>query len=99
MYFADTDIKKLIDQSELQIIVDDESPPFNPLEQIGASTIDLRLSRVFRKYKPGVNTIDLTREVETEIIELPLDGELIIQLGEFILGLTVEIIRLPANIS
>ncbi len=99
MFFVDKDLKELIDQDKLQIIVDDEYPPFNPLEQIGASTIDLRLSRVFRKYKPEVNTIDLTHEIETVIIELPLDGELIIQPGELILGLTVEEIKLPSDIS
>jgi deoxycytidine triphosphate deaminase len=99
MFIVDKDLKKLIDQNELQIIVDDENPPFNPLVQIGASSIDLRLSRVFRKYKPEVNAIDLTQEEEMVIIELPLDGELIIQPGEFLLGLTVEVIRLPANIS
>lgn len=99
MFIVDKDLKELIDQGELQIIVEDENPPFDPLEQIGANTIDLRLSRVFRKYKPEVNTIDLTQVEETVIIELPLDGELIIQPGELILGLTVEIIKLPTNIS
>jgi deoxycytidine triphosphate deaminase len=99
MFIVDKDLKELIDQGELQIFVDNENPPFNSLEQIGASTIDLRLSRVFRKYKPEVNTIDLTQVEETVIIELPLDGELIIQPGELILGLTVEIIKLPTNIS
>jgi deoxycytidine triphosphate deaminase len=99
MFIVDKDLKELIDQGELQIIVEDENPPFDPLEQIGASTIDLRLSRVFRKYKPEVNTIDLTQVEETVIIELPLDGELIIQPGELILALTVEIIKLPTNIS
>ena len=99
MFIVDKDLKNLIDQDVLQITVDNENPPFNPLEQIGASSIDLRLSRVFRKYKPGGNTVDLVQEEETEIIKLPLDGELTIQPGEFLLGLTVEIIKLPANIS
>lgn len=99
MYLADREINKLIDQGELQIIVGSEYPPFNPSEQIGASTIDLRLSRVFRKYKPEVKTVDLTQIEETTIIEIPLDGELIIQPREFILGLTVEILKLPTNIE
>lgn len=99
MFIVDKDIEELINKGELQIIVGNEDPPFNPSEQIGASTIDLRLSRVFRKYKPEVDTIDLSQVEETVIIELPIDGELIIQPGELILGLTVEIIRLPANIS
>ena len=99
MFIVDKGLKKLIDQDILQITVDDEYPPFDPSKQIGPSTIDLRLSRIFRRYKPEVDTIDLTQEKETEIIELALDGELAIQPGELILGLTVEIIRLPANIS
>lgn len=99
MFIADRRIRELIDRGELEIIVDDENPPFNPLKQIGASTIDLRLSRVLRRYKPGINTIDLTQVEETVIIELPLDGELILQPGEFILGLTVEILKLPNNIA
>ena len=99
MFIVDKELKVLIDQGELQIIVGNDDPPFDPLEQIGASTIDFRLSRVFRKYKPEVNTIDLTQVEETEIIELPLDGRLLIQPGELILGLTVEIIKLPPNIS
>lgn len=99
MFIVDKDLKELIDQDILQIIVDDENPPFNSLVQIGASSIDLRLSRVFRKYKPEGKAIDLTQEEEMEIIELPLDGEFIIQPGDFLLGLTVEVIKLPANIS
>src|SRR5215813_5766317 len=96
MFIVDKDLKKLIDQNVLQITVDNESPPFSPLEQIGASSIDLRLGRVFRRYKPGV---DLAHEEDIEIIELSLDEEHIMEPGEFLLGLTVEKITLPANIS
>src|SRR5437764_2475832 len=99
MFIVDKELKALINQGELQIFVDNEYPPFDPSEHISASTIDLRLSRVFRKYKPEVDIIDLTQVEETEILELPLDGELLIQPGELILGLTVEIIKLPPNIS
>src|SRR5581483_5443450 len=99
MFLVDTDLKKRIDEG--MIIVDNENPPFDPLKQIGASTIDLRLGRVFRKYKPKseVEIIDLTQEEETVIIEVPLDGELILQPGELCLGLTVEVLKLPTNIS
>jgi len=106
MFLVDRDIKKLMAQDALQISVGEDYPPFNPLEQIGASTVDFRLGRVFRKYRSEVCTIDLTQDSieriqreETEIIEVPLDGELVIHPGEFLLGLTVEEIRLPANIS
>ncbi len=99
MFFTDRDIKKLINNGDLEITVDNEYPDFNPSEQIGASTIDFRLSRIFHRYKPEVNTIDLTQVEETVITELPLDGELIIQPGEVILGLTVERIKLATNIA
>lgn len=114
MVIIDKDLKELIDKKRLLIQVGDENPPFNPIEQIGPSSIDLRLSRVFRKYKSEAHIVDLTQsttdlieeentdltgEENTELIELPLDGDLIIKPGELLLGLTVEAITLPADIS
>lgn len=106
MVIVDKELKELIDKKKLIIKVGDENPPFNPKIQIGPSSIDLRLSRVFRKYNSETNIIDLTQnttdligEEITEIIEIPFDGEIILYPGELYLGLTVETMTLPADIS
>ncbi|HEY0757355.1 MAG TPA: hypothetical protein VGD98_25605 [Ktedonobacteraceae bacterium] len=75
MVIIDKDLKELIAKKTLLIKVGDENPPFNPIKQIGPSSIDLRLGRVFRKYKPKSDEqiIDLTQntpdlsEEETEL--------------------------------
>jgi deoxycytidine triphosphate deaminase len=112
MVIVDKDIKELLNKKELVINVGEENPPFNPEEQIGPSSIDLRLGRVFRKYTSRTDIIDLTQimadlteqetnltEEETDVFELALDEEYVIQPGETLLALTVETITVPAYIS
>lgn len=98
MFIVDRELKKVLQEGIVRISVDEDVyPPFDPSTQIGPGSIDLRLGQVVRKYKQQINEIDLTQKDETEIIEIPLDKEFIIRPGELFLGVTVEIIFLPAN--
>lgn len=100
MFLVDRELKKVLQEDSVRISVDEDTcPPFDPLTQIGPSSIDLRLGRVFRKYKQQVGEIDLTQKDETELIEVPPDKEFVIGPGEFFLGVTVETIHLPTNIA
>jgi len=99
MFLVDGEIKDALRQDLKITVEEDLFPPFNPLAQIGASTIDLRLGRIIRKYKQQISEIDLDHKDETEIIEIPLDKDIIIHPGEFFMCLTVEVISLPANMA
>jgi dCTP deaminase len=99
MIIVDRDIHKLIEERTVIIESIDPEQPFNPSEQIGAGSIDLRLSNSIRKYKQSVNTIDLSLTGDTEPAEIAPNGEFIIQPNELILATTLEIVLLPPNIA
>jgi dCTP deaminase len=98
VFLVDKELKRAIQNKTVIITVEDDlCPPFDPTIQIGPSSIDLRLGRVFRKYKKEVKQIDIDQKGETEIFEVALGKEFVIQPGDFFLGVTVERIELPAN--
>jgi len=99
MFFVDRDIHRLLEERQIIIHSTDRDHPFNPSKQVGAGTVDLRLSNHIRKYKQDVGTVDLFRKDMTEYFELPEDEEFVIQPHEIILATTIEVVFLPANMA
>jgi len=90
------DLKKVIIQPLLDITN-------GPDSQLGSAGIDLRLDTRFRKINPkAVSHIDLSKEYrEYEVIELDIDNEkdsYVLHPEDFVLGQSLEYIRLPDNI-
>ena len=99
MIIVDRDLRRLIQDRQLFIQSIDPERPFDSSTQIGPGSIDLRLSNNIRKYKRKVNIIDLALAGDTEPVEIPPNGEIIIQPNEIILATTMEIVILPSNIA
>lgn len=63
MYLTDEELRRRLD--ELRFESEDRSNPFDPDEQIGPCSVDLRLSRVYWKYRTGfggrAKTLNLAR--------------------------------------
>jgi dCTP deaminase len=70
-------------------------------DQIGPASIDLHLGDEFRIYQPTRTVVDVTDDVDythlTDWARMP-DG-IILMPGETVLGITLEKITLPPNIS
>ena len=99
MILSDRDITAKIDAG--LIMIDSPNPHWR--DQIGASSIDMRLGKYFKVYEHGKypvldprqmkDTDDITRLIEVK------DGEpFIVQPGEFVLGVTLEKIGLPDDV-
>jgi dCTP deaminase len=99
MIFSDRDIHSKINSGHILI----ESPHEHWKEQIGASSMDMRLGKYFKIYEHGkYPVLDPKKMKETEeitrLIEVP-DGEsFIVQPGEFVLGATLEKVSLLMDI-
>lgn len=94
MILSDRDILKYIKKKNIVV------SPFKR-KNIQPSTLDIELSnefRVFQNYDVGI--ID-TREVSdvSKLVKIKKDGSFIVHPGEFILGSTIEKIKLPNDIA
>lgn len=99
MILSDRDIRAKIDSSDIVIT----SEHANYHDQIHASSMDLRLGRFFKVYEHGrVPVLDprkMSAEKElTRLIEVEGDAAFIVQPGEFVLGVTLEKVKLPNDI-
>ena len=76
--------------------------PFD-LSQIGAGSIDLHLGREFRVFKPSGRTIEVGDSPDyksiSKLVKLGKRGEIAIEPGEFLNGITEERIKLPQGYS
>jgi len=100
MILSDRDIKKAIAEKRVVITADDEAY----LENIHASSMDLRLGHFFKIYEhtkfslldPANPTTlqDATRLIEIKDPKKPF----VVQPREFVLGVTIETIKLPNNL-
>jgi len=100
MILSDRDIKARIAQGDIVVI----SPDADHLPNIGASSMDFRLGKYFKVYNHATHAIldpadpDTFKDV-TKLIELEKEGSpFIIQPGEFVLGVTVESVKLPDDL-
>ncbi len=99
MILSDRDIIAKIDSGEITI----ESPHKNWREQIGASSMDMRLGKYFKVYEHGKHPVlDPKKMTDSSglarLIEIPENEPFIVQPGEFALGVTLEKVSLPDDI-
>jgi len=100
MILSDRDITAKIEANEIQI----EAPNNDFKDNIGASSLDLRLGKYFKVYRhSNVAILDPKQMGKQqnelcELIEITGDKPFIVQPGEFILGVTLEKITLPNDI-
>lgn len=99
MILSDRDIKQAI--REKRIIV---KPKPNYEEQLGSSSLDLRLGYYFRIFKhrrtPFVDPFDAkTTQGMTEEIKISKAEPYVIQPGEFVLASILEWVELPDDLS
>lgn len=100
MILSDKDIRKKIDSSEIVVTSEDGKHSAN----INASSLDLRLGRFFKIYNHSQQAVldPLNRESlegVTKLIELKNPGEpFIVQPGEFVLGVTMERVKISDNL-
>jgi len=99
MILSDRDIFKKIDAGKISV----SSPHKNWREQIGASSMDLRLGNFFKLYKhakfPILDPAKMRDDDDLcDVIEVKNGEKFIVQPGEFVLGVTLEKIGLPDDI-
>lgn len=100
MILSDKDIRKKIDSREIVVTSEDGEH----LTNINASSLDLRLGRFFKIYNHSQQAVldPLNRaslEDVTKLIELKNSGEpFIVQPGEFVLGVTMEKIKIADDL-
>lgn len=94
MILSDISIKAALESGRIEI------DPFEPA-MVQPSSIDLRIDRYFRVFEnhryphidPKQPQPELTTEVETEV-----DQAFVLHPGEFVLGSTLEVVRLPNDL-
>ena len=99
MILSDRDIKKLIDENKIQI-----TPKPNLEEQLGSASLDLRLGDEFAVFEHTKKAFIDTRSKDgldgmTKAIKIPEGEAFVFHPGEFVLGVTVEEIFLPADVA
>lgn len=99
MILSDRDIKRALKESRVVV-----TPKPNLLEQLGSSSLDLRLGYHFRIFKhrrrPYVDPLDpKTMEDMTEEVKISKKEPYVIQPGEFCLASILEWVELPDDIA
>ncbi len=97
MILSDKHIREQLEKGRIKV------EPCDLSKQLGAVGIDLRLSNSFRLFKTTHKAfVDLTEEhfdIDTDLLEIPDKERFIIHPGEFVLGMTIENVELPDDIS
>ena len=94
MVLSDRTIRALIDEGRIEI------DPYDP-GLLQPSSVDVRVDRYFRVFRNSrYPFIDVKAEQEglTEIVEVENDEPFILHPGEFVLGSTLERVRLPDDL-
>ena len=97
MILSDRDILARIKKNEIIIT----SPLKNYQDQVHASSMDLRLGNFFKVYKHSqFAVLDPRKKQEniTEMFEIENDKPFIVQPGEFVLGVTLEKVKIPNDL-
>lgn len=98
MILSDADIRDRIENGELEI-----DPIEDPDKQFQPASVDLRLGHEFVVYKlPHVSCIDTadhsTAEGYTDTVTVDEEEGFILHPGEFVLGSTLEWVRIPNDL-
>ena len=94
MILSDRTIREEIEAGRVEI------DPFDPA-CVQPSSVDLHVDRTFRVFHNQRHPyIDVKREMSdlTELVEVPGDEPFILHPGEFVLGSTLERVRLPEDL-
>jgi len=99
MILSDRDIRKALRQKRIVV-----KPKPNLKEQLGSSSLDLRLGYDFRVFKhrrmPFVDPFDAkTVEGMTEIVKISKREPYVIQPGEFVLASSLEWFEMPDDLA
>ena len=99
MIFSDRDIEQYIKEGKIKI-----TPSPNLEKQLGSASLDLRLGNEFKIFehskKPYIDTRDpSTLEGTTREVHLSNGDPFVFHPGEFVLGITLEEVFLPENIT
>ncbi|MBA3724458.1 MAG: dCTP deaminase [Candidatus Levybacteria bacterium] len=98
MILSDVDIKKALASKRIVI-----KPAPNLDEQLGSCSIDLRLGNTFRVFDhskyPYIDPAkkDYSNEI-TKVVRVEKGGAFIMQPGEFVLAVTLENVKIPADL-
>lgn len=100
MILSDKDIKDRMAQGSIVV----KSPDADHMPNIGASSMDFRLGKYFKVYNHTKHAVldpmnpdsfkDVTNMVEIDENDAPF----IVQPGEFVLGVTLESVKLPDDV-
>ncbi len=99
MILSDGEIKELIDQG--YIYVPTENKPIDVALQIGPSSLDLRLGTEMLLFdNHAMRLIDLSEKTPPRMRRLQIDEKegFVLHPGEFVLGTTVEAVKIPSNL-
>jgi dCTP deaminase len=99
MILSDRDIKKSISSGDIVVV----SPDDDHFGNIGASSMDLRLGRFFKIYNHAKHAVLDPRNSDTfkdvvNLIEIEEGKSFVVQPGEFVLGVTLEKIKLADDL-
>src|SRR5260221_404297 len=98
MVLSDQDIKKALQSKRIVI-----KPTPDLTTQLGSCSIDLRLGNNFRVFDHSQHAYidpskkDYSNEI-TKVIKVEKDGDFIMQPGEFVLAVTLESVKIPADL-
>ena len=94
MVLSDRTIRRLLDEGRIEI------DPYDPA-LLQPSSVDVRVDRYFRVFHNArYPYIDVKQPQEelTELVEIAGDSPFILHPGEFVLGSTLERIKLPDDL-
>jgi dCTP deaminase len=100
MILSDRDIKNYIARGDIEV----SSPKSDHMQNIGASSLDLRLGRYFKLYDHAKSPVLDPMKPETfegiaKMIEIKEENvPFIVQPGEFVLGVTLEKVKLADDL-
>ncbi|MCL5101994.1 MAG: dCTP deaminase [Candidatus Marsarchaeota archaeon] len=93
---AKSEILKMVEDGRLRIL------PFEK-SQVGAGSIDLHLGNEFRVFEEQKGILDVSEELSHNTISSVMTADkkegIIMEPGDFINGITEEVITLPQNVS
>jgi dCTP deaminase len=90
---SDRTIQRLLDEGRIEI------DPYDP-SLLQPSSVDIRVDRLFRVFRNNrASFIDVKKEQDlTELVEIDESEPFILHPGEFVLGSTLERVRLPDDL-
>jgi dCTP deaminase len=108
MLFKSKALTELLHKPGVEGLTIVPQPPLDEFEKTGAASIDLRLGRWFTTFRPTkMSRLDVVRKGDEPANEVgltkshyvPFGEDFILHPGSFVLGITLEWLRLPPGIG